>query len=332
MKAIIVDKEGKLHLENVNTPTIKHEELLIEIVASGFNPIDYQMLESELERKLMHSPILGREFSGIVVGIGENVKDFKVGDAVFAGSGSMGSNGTYAEYIAVRESVVVHKPAFLSFEQAAGFPSVGLTALQSFNRMKLQNTDSVLITGAAGGVGAMLIKILLANKYYNFIVTAGNDESILSLNEIGVKPSQIINYKIEDVETSALAKNNNQKFDFVVDLVGNEIGEIASRLLKSNGTFLDVTALSTEESREILFNKGAVIMNISNYVYAVDKNYAYYKNGLLELVRLIEKESVTPPNIEIIGTLNTATVTKAHEILRSNKTKGKKLIMQINAI
>ena len=70
MKAIIVDKEGKLHLENVNTPTIKHEELLIEIVASGFNPIDYQMLESELERKLMHSPILGREFSGIVVGIG----------------------------------------------------------------------------------------------------------------------------------------------------------------------------------------------------------------------------------------------------------------------
>lgn len=332
MKAIIVNKEGILELENVDRPTIKEEELLIKIIASGFNPIDYQMLESELERKLMHSPILGREFSGIVVAIGEKVKDFKVGDAVFSGSGSMGSNGTYAEYIAVRESIVVHKPDFLSFEQAAGIPSVGLTALQAFNRMKLQNADSVLITGAAGGVGALLVKILLANKHYNFVVTAGNEESILSLNEIGVKDNQIINYKTADVETSALAKNSNQKFDFVVDLVGNKIGEIAAKLLKSNGIFLDVTALSTEESRETLFNKGAVIMNISNYVYAVDKDYGYYKNGLLALLRLMENESVTAPNIEVIGDLNVETVIKAHDILRSNKTKGKKLIMQINVI
>ena len=332
MKAIIADQEGKLHLENVTAPTIKDEELLIKIIASGFNPIDYQMLESGLERKLMHSPILGRELSGIVVAVGEKVKDFKVGDAVFSGSGSMGSNGTYAEYIAVRESIVVHKPDFLSFEQAAGIPSVGLTALQSYNRMKLKKTDSVLITGAAGGVGALLIKILLANKHYNFVVTAGNEESILALNEIGVKDSQIINYKTEDVEISALTKNNNRKFDFVVDLVGNRIGEIAARLLKSNGIFLDVTALSTKNSREVLFNKGAVIMNISNYVYAVDENFAYYKNGLLELLRLMQNNSVTPPNIEIIGKLNIDTVTQAHEILRSNKTKGKKLIMQINTI
>lgn len=332
MKAIIADKEGKLNLENVNTPIIKEDEVLIKIVASGFNPIDYQMLENELERKLMYSPILGRELSGIVVGVGEKVKDFKVGDAVFCGSGSMGSNGTYAEYIAVRESIVVHKPHFLSFEQAAGIPSAGLTALQSYNRMKLQNTDSVLITGAAGGVGALLIKIFLANKHLNFLVTAGNDESILALKEIGVKDNQIINYKTEDVEVSAFAKNDNGKFDFVVDLVGNEIGEIAARLLKSNGTFLDVTALSTEESREILFNKGAVIMNISNYVYAVDKNYDYYKKGLLALLQLMENGSVTPSNIEIVGDLNIETVIKAHEILRSNKTKGKKLIMQINTI
>jgi alcohol dehydrogenase len=332
MKAIIADKEGKLHLENVKTPTVKEGELLIKIIASGFNPIDYQMLENELERKLMHSPILGRELSGIVAEVGVNVQGFKVGDAVFSGSGSMGSNGTYAEFIAIRESVVVHKPDFLSFAEAAGIPSTGLTALQSFNRMKLQNTDSVLITGAAGGVGTMMVKILLANKFTNFIVTAGNKESIESLKEIGVKESQIINYKTDDVATFALAKNNQQKFDFVVDLVGNKIGEIAAKLLKSNGTFLDVTALSTEESRETLFNKGAVIMNISNYVYSADKNYAYYKNGLSELVRLIENKAITPPKIEIIGVLNIETVTKAHEKLRLNKTKGKKLIMQINTI
>lgn len=76
-------------------------------------------------------------------------------------------------------------------------------------------------------LGALLIKIFLANKHLNFLVTAGNDESILALKEIGVKDNQIINYKTEDVEVSAFSKNNNRKFDFVVvDLVGNEIGRL----------------------------------------------------------------------------------------------------------
>jgi NADPH:quinone reductase-like Zn-dependent oxidoreductase len=71
----------------------KTNEVLIQIKASGFNPIDYQMLENELERKLISSPILGRELSGIIVEKGSDVTQFSIGDEVFCGSGSMGSNG-----------------------------------------------------------------------------------------------------------------------------------------------------------------------------------------------------------------------------------------------
>lgn len=332
MKAIILNDTGDLQEAIVALPKPNSNEILIKIMAAGFNPIDYQMRENELERKLLHSPILGRELSGIIVEIGNEVKDFKIGDTVFCGSGSMGSNGTYAEYIAVPEMIVAHKPTVISFEQAAGIPSVGLTALQLYNRMQLKATDTLFIAGAAGGVGAMLVKILLANKFHHFVVTAGNEESIKSLKEIGLTAQQIINYKKEDVLVESISRNNDKKFDYVVDLVGNTMAEIAAELVKLNGTYLDVTALSTVESREILFNKGAVIMNISNYAYAKDKEYSYYKNGLLEVARLIESEQIAAPAIEIIGTLTIETIEKAHEMLRQNRTHGRKLIMQIQNI
>jgi NADPH:quinone reductase-like Zn-dependent oxidoreductase len=330
MKAIIFDERELLHIENIAIPIPNDNELLVKIIVSGFNPIDYQMRENKQENKRLHSPVLGREFSGVVTGIGKNVKDFKPGDAVFCGSGSMGSNGTYAEYITVPESIVALKPDSISFQQAAALPSVGLTALQCLHRMKLEPTDTVFITGGAGGVGTMFLKMLLAKQFQNFVVTAGNPESIASLLEIGVNENQIINYHQDDVINEAVARNNNQAFDYVVDLVGNKMSEIAGKVIKTNGTYVDVTAGSTSTARGFLFNKGANIFNISNYVYSLDQDYAYFKNGLNELVNLIEYTSVTPPVIKIVGPLSINTVEIAHSQMRNNQTKGKKLVMQVS--
>lgn len=330
MKAIVLNKGRDMLLEEVSIAQPKSNEIQVKIMASGFNPIDYQMIENEIERKLLHSPILGREFSGIVTAIGAKAINFKIGDAVFCGSGSMGSNGTYAEYINVPEEIVAAKPETVSFEQAAGIPSVGLTALQCFDRMPIDTSSKVLITGAAGGVGAMLVKILLAKGYQNFIVTAGNETSITALHNIGVNSKQVINYALQDVETAALALNKNAKFDIVVDLVGGPIAEKAAGLLKTNGVYLDITALSTPSSRELLFDKGATIINISNYAYAADKNYSYYRNGLESLASLLNNSFITPPSIEVLGNMSADTVVRAHLMLKTNKTQGKKLIMKIN--
>ncbi|MBF4484889.1 MULTISPECIES: NADP-dependent oxidoreductase [unclassified Flavobacterium] len=332
MKAIVLHQKGEFKLEEVDTPQPKEQQVQVKIAAAGFNPIDYQMTENAMERKLLHSSILGREFSGIISAIGERVTDFKIGDPVFCGSGSMGSNGTYAEYICVPAAIVMHLPKNISFEESAGISSVGLTALQSINRMKANLTDSILVTGGAGGVGNMLLKLLLSKGYVNLIVTAGNENSIAALLDLGLKPRQIINYRKDQVYETALALNNNKYFDFAVDLVGNEIGLTAAKLLKINGTYVDVTNFSTPDSREVLFSRGATILNISNYAFGLEKQYDYYKKGLNELRILLENKSITPPMIEIVGNLEDETVLKALNILRENKTNGKKLIMQINPL
>lgn len=158
------------------------------------------MRENSHEKKRLLSPNLGREFSGIVIVVGKDVKDFKPGDAVFCGSSSMGSNGTSAEYIIVPDGIVAGKPDSLSFAQAAALPSVGLTALQCLNRMMLQTADKIPITEATGGVGAMLVKMLLSIQFRNFIVTPPNPDSIASLIEIGVKEHQIVNKTTGDLE------------------------------------------------------------------------------------------------------------------------------------
>jgi NADPH:quinone reductase-like Zn-dependent oxidoreductase len=332
MKAIVLHQKGDFKLEEVITPQPKELQVQVKIAAAGFNPIDYQMTENAMERKLLHSPILGREFSGIISAVGKGVTDFKIGDPVFCGSGSMGSNGTYAEYICVPAAIVMHLPNNISFEEAAGISSVGLTALQAIKRMKANVRDSILVTGSAGGVGNMLLKLLLSKGYENVVVTAGNENSTAALLDLGLKPNQIINYRKENLYEAALALNNDKRFDFAVDLVGNEIALTAAKLLKINGAYVDVTNFSTPDSREVLFSRGATILNISNYAFGVEKQYDYYKDGLNELRILIENKSITPPTIEIVGNLEEETVLKALNILRENKTNGKKLIMQINTL
>ncbi len=328
MKAIVLNEKFQLGEAEIEKPEPKSHEVLIQIKASGFNPIDYQMMENELERKLLKSPVLGREISGVVVEKGADAHQFNIGDEVYCGSGSMGSNGSYAEYIAVPEAIVALKPKNSSFEQAACIPSAGLTALQIFNRLKLNHDDSVLVTGATGGVGSFVIKLLMANHFQKITATVGSEENRQILLGLGLKNDQIINYKEENLTKNLLKANNEQLFDFGIDLVGNYMSEITADVLKINGTYADVTALVTKDAHETLFNKGTVIMNISNYSYSMNKDSHYYKGSLEELSRLIENETISPPNYKTIGNLSLDTVLKAHSILKNNQTQGHKLIMK----
>ncbi|WP_426480636.1 NADP-dependent oxidoreductase [Chryseobacterium sp. R2ACT005] len=328
MKAVILNKNGNLEDGFTEQPQPKDHEVLIQIKASGFNPIDYQMLENELERKLISSPILGRELSGIIVSKGPEVTQFNIGDEVYCGSGSMGSNGTYAEYIAVPEAIVSFKPKNISFEQAASIPSAGLTSLQIFNRLKLNPENTLLVTGAAGGVGSFLIKLLLAHNIPQVIATVGSEENRQMLLNLGLKSHQIVNYRDKNLIENILKANNNQPFEFGIDLVGNYMSEVTAEVLKINGTYVDVTALVTKDAHETLFNKGTLIMNISNYTYGMIKKYEYYKNSLLEIKKLIENETILPPQHKVIGNLSLDTVLQAHSILKNNQTQGHKLIMK----
>jgi len=206
--------------DNLPIPVPGDSEILVEIKATAFNPIDYQIRQGKTERKRMHSPILGREFSGIVIKTGALVTRFSVGDAVFAASGSIGSNGTYAQYISIPELIAAKIPNDLSFDAAAAIPVVCLTALQTFNRLPLKEGDRIFISGGAGGVGLALIKLLLAAGHTRLIATAGNPESKQQVINAGLPENQIIDYRQENLAAVTIAANNGFQFDHSIDTAG----------------------------------------------------------------------------------------------------------------
>jgi NADPH:quinone reductase-like Zn-dependent oxidoreductase len=334
MKAVLLKDFGSadnfILKDDIPMPTPGDNDVLVKIKAAAFNPIDYQMRQGKTERKRMHSPILGREFSGVVVKTGKLVQQFKEGDAVMAAAGSMGSNGTYAQYISVPVAIVVKKPENITFEEAAAIPTAGLTALQSYNRLQLKQSDAVFISGAAGGVGLALVKLLLAKGHQQIIVTAGNTESKAQLLKAGLSEQQIIDYKIDNPAQAIIKVNGDRLFEHCIDLVGGKMAELCAQLIITNGTYTDVTALTTDAAREELFNKGTVIINISNYAYSLQGNRAYYGEKLTEFAGLLANKAITPPHVQIVGELSAETVKRAHQLLEDNQTRGRKLVMQVS--
>lgn len=333
MKAIILKGFGGTEnfefTEDMAVPKVGPEDVLVKIEATAFNPIDYQMRKGMPESNRMHSPVLGREFSGIVVSVGEAVTRFSPGQAVFAGSGSMGSNGSYAAYIAVPESILALKPRNISFQEAAAVPVVYLTALQIVDRLPLHPTASILLTGAAGGVGLSLMKLLLAGGHTNLVLTAGNPKSLEILIANGAAASQIVNYHSEDLAQLILAKNQGNPFDICIDLVGLEMSELCAQLIRVNGSYADVTAFETAKARSDFFDKGAAVYHISNYAYALSHHFKWYGDQLGRIAAMLESKTVTPPPILVFESFSTQSVAHAHRILEENKTNGKKIVMDI---
>lgn len=333
MKAITLKAFGSIEnfqLEEVAMPTNSNNNVLIRIKATSFNPIDYQMRQGSTESKLLKSPILGRELAGTITEIGENVTEFSVGDDVVAYVGSLGSNGTYTEYISVPKELIAIKPATISFEEATAVPMVGLTALQCVERLNPSIHQSIFISGGAGGVGTWVIKLLLAQGINDIITIAGNQESIDSLLALGLQPDNIIDYKNPDFIQHI--ENKHQTFDICIDLVGGKISELCSNILKTNGTYVDITALSTAHAREELFDKGAIILHISNYAYTLSgkrTDLLYYGTKLAQLMELIASKNELIPAIHNVGQLSLASVQLAHTMLENNQTHGKKLVMSL---
>lgn len=334
MKAIVLSQFGgteNFKLEEVETPITGEGKVMVQIKATAFNPIDYQMRKGSSESKLMRSLILGREMSGVIVGVGDSVTDFKTGDEVYGYVSNLGSNGSYAEYIVVPQEVIAHKPSNLSFNEAAAISLVGLTALQAVERAAITQQDVVFVTGGAGGVGSMVIRLLLQQGIDKIYTTAGNKDSRDRIISYGLPAENILNYKkVNVVET--LLQLVPGKADVCIDSVGGDMAQAAAGLLKVNGTFADITYLLKEETRELLFDKGATILNISNYAYGIEGDKSkmrYYNSRLKVLKEYLEKGTLPKSPVNVIGGFSVQTVARAHEMMERNETKGNKLVMEV---
>src|SRR5918993_4274996 len=166
MKAIVRDTYGSpdvLELRDIDKPEIADDEVLVRVRAAGvgrdvwhiMTGLPYPIRLAGYGFRAPKNPVIGSDMAGVVEALGKNVTRFQPGDEGF-GIGK----GSYAEYVCAREDKLAHKPANLTFEQAAGVAISGLTALQGLrDHGKVEPEQKVLVIGASGGVGTFAVQI-----------------------------------------------------------------------------------------------------------------------------------------------------------------------------
>ena len=164
MKAFIVDRYRKndpLRYGDMPEPVPGQDDVLVDVHAAGLNPLDGKIRDGAFKAFIPYRPpfILGHDVAGIVVGIGSNVRRFKIGDEVYARPRD-GRIGAFAERIAIDQADVALKPGTIGMEEAASMPLVALTAWQALvERAGLEQGQKVLIHAGSGGVGTIAIQL-----------------------------------------------------------------------------------------------------------------------------------------------------------------------------
>ncbi|QPQ37554.1 NADP-dependent oxidoreductase [Lysinibacillus sp. JNUCC-52] len=235
MKALVIDKYGKapMRLTEIPTPEITDYEVLTEIHAASINPIDFKIRDGKVKMLLKYEMplILGNDFSGVVMKVGQKVTRFKVGDEIYARP-RKSKIGTFAEYISVHEDDIALKPKNLSFEEAASIPLVGLTSYQALHDiMHLQKGQKILIHAGAGGVGTFAIQ--LAKVMGALVATTASEAGAKLVTSLGA--DEVINYKTENFED--ILKN----YDAVFDTLGGQTLEKSFHIIKDGGKIVSVS-------------------------------------------------------------------------------------------
>ncbi|MDH4466675.1 MAG: zinc-binding alcohol dehydrogenase family protein [Bacteriovoracaceae bacterium] len=337
MRCIALEN-GRFYDRIVDDPKINEfQNVKIQIKAISFNPIDAQIKRGMSESKLAASSILGRECAGIITETSAEVKNFKVGDKVCVYVSNMGSNGTFAEFVTVPSKIICKISGDISLEQAATLP-LSCTALQAVERAKIRPEHSIFLAGGAGGVGSVLVSLLKLYPHAKLSTTFGSSESRERLLRLGLEEDQIFDYRTpdQDLMKKLLDFNGGHAFDIVFDTVGNNLSKICAEILQPFGKYLDITAFTTAEAREVLFDKAAEIHCIANYAYGYWResasfysNIGKYAEMMAELFALINDGKLPPPEVEIVGGFSSETVSLALERLEQNKSFGKKLVMSV---
>ncbi len=244
MKAVVHDRYGPpevLHLEEVERPVPKDDEVLVAIRATAVTRSDahlragspvFQRFQTGIRRPKRR--ILGHEFSGEVVEIGSAVGEFQIGDRVFGVLPWLGlRTGSHAELVAVPERWPLARiPDGLSFEHAAGVADGALLALNAYRPLELEGKD-VLVYGASGSIGTAGVQL---GKHLGARVTGVcNGENLELVRSLGA--DEVIDYEREDFT------QNGKTYDVIFDAVGKLTFGRCKASLRPGGAYLPTDGL-----------------------------------------------------------------------------------------
>ncbi len=235
MKAVLCKAFGPadtLVVEEIDSPEIKKNEVLLDVHAAGINFPDTLIIEGKYQFKPPFPFSPGGEAAGVISAVGEKVSHLKVGDRVMALTGW----GSCAEQVAVPAYNILPMPDAMDFATAAAFSMTYGTAIHALKqRGALQAGETLLVLGASGGVGLAAVEIGKAMGA-RVIAAASSAEKLEVARQAGA--DELINYQTEDVRERLKALTKGQGVDVIIDPVGGDLFETVFRSIAWNGRML----------------------------------------------------------------------------------------------
>ena len=241
MKAVVQDRYGPsdvLRLADVAMPELEADSVLVRVRAASVNAFDWHMMRGQpflvrltegLRRPKAALP--GVDLAGVVESVGSDVTAFKPGDEVFGAR-----SGAFREFVRGRTHNFHRKPAALTFEQASALPMAGVTALQALrDKGRVQAGQSVLVTGAAGGVGTTAVQI--AKAFGARVTAVCGPQGVEVVRSIGA--DRVIDHSREDYTLTG------DRYDLIIDIASTRSLRDHRRILRPEGTLVIVGARRT---------------------------------------------------------------------------------------
>lgn len=240
MKAYRVHEFGGpevIRAEQIERPAPEADEVLVKVHAAGVGPWDGWIRSGHSALPQPLPLTLGSDICGVVEAVGENVRSFKAGDAVY-GVTNPRFIGAYADYAIASATMIALKPKTIDDIEAASIPVIAVTAKQAlFDQAGLKQGNSVLIHGAAGNVGAYAVQ--LAHKAGIRVIATGSAGDVDEIKSLGA--DQVIDHRASRFEEQVF------EVDAVIDLVGGETQTRSFAVLKKGGKLVSAVSKPDQE-------------------------------------------------------------------------------------
>ncbi|AZZ98148.1 zinc-dependent alcohol dehydrogenase family protein [Pseudoalteromonas sp. R3] len=326
MKAMVLNQYGddaEFTVTNVAKPKVSAGHVLVQVAASSVNTVDTMI--RTMGEALPLSPalpaILGMDFAGTVVEVGEGVTGFAPGDEVYGCAGGLADlQGALAEYMLADARLIARKPRNLSMREAAALPLVGITAYEGLQRGGISAGQQVLVHGGSGGVGHVALQ--LAKHFGARVYSTGGGEAQLDLiQRLGAEP---INYKTESVADYVARHTDGKGFDLIFDSVGGANMANSFEAAALNGHVASTVAMVDLDLSQAHF-KGLSLHVVFMLIPMLHNHKREAHHHILnELTNIVEAGELTPILDEQRFELTQAG--QAHTRLQSGRAMGKVVI------
>ena len=295
-----------IEIKEIEKPALTPDMMLIEMHAASLNPFDYKVRRGYLKDAMpLHFPVtIGGDYSGAVMEVGSNVKEFKAGDELY-GQASVfgGATGTIAEFALAKPGSSALRPKNTTFLESASLPLTGCSAVQALeDHIKLATGQRILIHGGSGGIGTIAIQI--AKHIGAYVITTVGTDKIEAVKALGV--DEVIDYRTQEFET--LVKD----VDAVFNATGQEESSNKSfQVIKKGGIMVSMNRDFDEKLAEQFG------------VTVIGQNSEVNNSRLMRLAKYVEDGIVKPQVDQVFDFSQTAS---AYEYLETGHPTGKVVI------